>query len=195
MTEKITSRQKKALETKKKICKTAIVLMEKKGFNNVTIKEISKASGVSVGAFYHYFNSKNDIYFEIYRKGDEYFQKVVSKSLKEENSLDRILEYFEFYARYNLITGLETTKLLYNTQNKWFIKKGRYMQQLLQEIITEGQNKKEICQVMSPEEITDFLFISVRGVVYDWCLNEGKYDLVDKMKTHVQLVSSSLTQE
>ncbi len=195
MTEKITSRQKQALETKRKIYKTAIVLMEKKGFNNVTIKEISKASGVSVGAFYHYFNSKNDIYFEIYRKGDEYFQKVVSKSLKEEDSLNRILEYFEFYARYNLITGLETTKLLYNTQNKWFIKKGRYMQLLLQEIITEGQNKNELRNEMSSEEITDYLFISARGVVYDWCLNEGKYDLAHKIKNHIKLISESLIQK
>lgn len=194
MTEKITSRQKQALETKNKIYKTAIVLMEKKGFNNVTIKEISKASGVSVGAFYHYFNSKSDIYFEIYKKGDEYFQKVVSKSLKEQNSFNRIVEYFDFYAKYNLMTGLETTKLLYNTHNKWFLKKGRFMQLLLQEIITEGQNKKEICQIMSPEEITDYLFISARGVVYDWCLNEGKYDLVDTMKSHIKLVSACLVQ-
>jgi hypothetical protein len=55
------------------------------------------------------------------------------------------------------------------------------MQILLQEIIKEGQDRKEISTTMTPEEMTEFLFIANRGLVYDWCLHKGKYDLEEAM--------------
>jgi TetR/AcrR family transcriptional regulator, fatty acid metabolism regulator protein len=57
----ITKRQEQALETKERIYSAAIDLMDREGFENITIADISKKAGVSVGAFYHYFTSKNDI--------------------------------------------------------------------------------------------------------------------------------------
>src|SRR5512146_3299116 len=47
------SRQEKAHETKNRIYTAAIELMDRKGFENVTVADISKKAGVSVGAFYH----------------------------------------------------------------------------------------------------------------------------------------------
>ena len=55
MAKKPTRRQEKALETKNRIYTAAINLMDRKGFENITIIDISKEAGVSVGAFYHYF--------------------------------------------------------------------------------------------------------------------------------------------
>jgi TetR/AcrR family fatty acid metabolism transcriptional regulator len=177
----LTKRQLQAIETKNKIYNIAINLMDKKGFNNITVEEICKKAGVSVGTFYLYFKSKNNIFDEIYKRADDLFQNHVKSALQEENSLDRIVEYFKHYGQLNVDTGLETMQQLYTTQNKLFTKKGRYMQTLLQEIIKEGQEKKEISTTMTPEEITDFLFIANRGLVYDWCLHKGKYDLEEAL--------------
>ena len=78
MTKKtLTKRQEKAIETKNRIYNAAINLMDRKGFEKITITDISKKAGVSVGAFYHYFKSKNDILAEIFRKADEYFSTQV----------------------------------------------------------------------------------------------------------------------
>ena len=55
-----TKRQEQARETKNRIYNSAIELMEKEGFDNITIADIREKAGVSVGAFYHYFASKND---------------------------------------------------------------------------------------------------------------------------------------
>jgi AcrR family transcriptional regulator len=54
---RITSRQAQAIKTRNKILKTTIDLMQKKGFDNITIETISKKAGVSVGSFYYYFKS------------------------------------------------------------------------------------------------------------------------------------------
>ncbi len=177
----LTKRQLQAIETKNKIYNIAVNLMDKRGFNNITVEEICTKAGVSVGTFYLYFKSKNNIFDEIYERADDLFQNHVKSALQEENSLDRIVEYFKHYGQLNVDTGLETMQQLYTTQNKLFTKKGRYMQTLLQEIIKEGQEKKEISTTMTPEEITDFLFIANRGLVYDWCLHKGKYDLEEAM--------------
>lgn len=90
--QKLTKRQIQANKTRSKIYKIAVDLMEKKGFNNITIEEISKKAKVSVGAFYHYYNSKEDILFEIFRRADEYFENEVAQVLREGdlNSLIRL---------------------------------------------------------------------------------------------------------
>ena len=188
---KLTNRQTQAVETKDKIYNTAFDLMTKKGFNNITIEDISKKAGVSVGAFYHYFKSKNDILFEVYQRADNYIKDNVAGKLKSENSLDQIIEFFQFYARYSLQTNIEFTKHLYSTENKFFLNKGRFMQTALQDIIRNGQQKNEITADKSAEEITELLFLVARGVIFDWCLNDGQYNLEEKMhelfKLQIQL--------
>ena len=182
--QKLTKRQVQANKTKSKIFKVANELMEKKGFTNITIEDISKKAGVSVGAFYHYYNSKDDILYEIYKMADEYFKNEVAHQLEKDNlsSVDRIVLFFKFYAKYNMERGLENDSQIYNTKNKLFIAKDRYMINLLREIIAKGQAENEIFGEMTPESITEYLFIVGRGVVFDWCLHDGDYNLEEKME-------------
>lgn len=189
---KLTSRQEQAIKTRNKIYNTAFDLMEKRGFNNITIEDISKKAGVSVGAFYHYFHSKNDILFEIYRRADDYFRDEVIKNLTMDHAVDQIVAYFKYYASYSVRTGSEFTKHLYNTDNKFFLTKGRFMQTSLNDLILTGQKKNQIASEMSAEEITELLFITARGVIFDWCLHEGDYDLDQKMVTVMKLLVKSL---
>ncbi|WZL74563.1 TetR/AcrR family transcriptional regulator [Clostridiaceae bacterium 35-E11] len=184
--QKMTKRQIQAINTKNNIYTIAINLMEKKGYDNITIEEICKKAGVSVGTFYHYFKSKYDIFIEIYTKADDYFYNNVANNLKEHNTLDKIIEYFDHYATYNTTCGIDTMKQLYNPNNKMFIKHGRFMQTVLQDIIKKGQEKNEICIDMTPEKVTEYLFIVARGVVYDWCLHDGQYDLNEAMNTFMK---------
>lgn len=186
---KLNSRQVQAINTRNNIYNIAFELMKRKGFNNITIEDISEKAGVSVGAFYHYFNSKNDILFEVYRKADEYFKENVANKIVSEDSLDQIVEFFLHYARYNKLTGIDFTKILYNTENKLFIQQGRFMQVLLRDIIGNGQGKNEITLDMTSDAITDYLFIAVRGVIFDWCLHDGDYDIEDNVQNFVKRLS------
>ena len=64
---RLTKRQIQANDTRNRVYKTALELMETKGLNNTSIEEISMKAGVSVGTFYNYFKSKDDILVDIYR--------------------------------------------------------------------------------------------------------------------------------
>jgi len=50
--------------TKEYIMKTSLGLFLKKSFKDVTMKEIVEKTGLSKGAFYHYFNSKEELFKE-----------------------------------------------------------------------------------------------------------------------------------
>lgn len=173
---RITSRQAQAIRTRNRILKTAIDMMSKKGFDNITIQGISKSAGVSVGSFYYYFNSKEDILFDIFHKADDYFNENIDK-FKLGTAADNIIVFFLHYAKYINSSGIDFAKKLYNTENKSFIKHDRAMFQIFFAIIKDGQDRGEIIQTMTTEEICNYLFIAARGVVFEWCLHDGKYNL------------------
>lgn len=179
-TKKLTSRQIQAEETHNKIYNVAFNLMTKKGFNKITIEDISKKAGVSVGTFYHYFKSKDDILYEVYQRADNYFKDIM-KEIKSDSAPEQIVEYFRYYAKYSEQSSLGFTTHLYSIENKFFLKKGRLMQAILEDIIKQGQEKNEITKERTPEEIVDLFFLIARGVIFDWGLKDGKYKLEDKM--------------
>jgi AcrR family transcriptional regulator len=191
-----TKRQEKAAETKNRIYAAAIELMDRKGFEGITIADISKKAGVSVGAFYHYFDSKNDILAEIFRKADEYYSTRVLPALKVNTNTksvpNLIVEYFDYYAKFNIASGVEMTQNIFNPKIKFFIKKGRPMHAILEDLIRNGQERHEIRSNASPEELARFLFILARGIVFEWSLYEGRYDLKATMHKYIKILVSTL---
>lgn len=186
------TRQEKAQETKNRIYTAAIELMDRKGFENITIAEISRKAGVSVGAFYHYFESKNDILAERFRKADEYFSENVAPGLQGKTVPEQLVEYFDYYAKYNAASGAATTQNIFNAKIKFFIQEGRPMTTILQDLIRKGQERKELRADEDPEEIARFLFVMARGIVFEWSLYDGQYDLVATMQRYMQILVSTL---
>jgi len=180
---RLTKRQLQARKTQSKIYQSSLMLMREKGFENVTIEDISKKAGVSVGSFYRYYKSKEVMFFEIYRLIDEYFEKNVTSELLGNglSAPEQIEKYFRHYAIYITDKDLETTSQLYNTGNKLFTDKKRYMLVLLRDIITKGQEKGEISRKMPPDRMTEYCLMIGRGVVFDWCLHRGEYSLEETM--------------
>jgi TetR/AcrR family fatty acid metabolism transcriptional regulator len=187
-----TKRQEQARETKNRIYTSAIELMERKGFENITIADISEKAGVSVGAFYHYFDSKNDILAEIFHRVDEYFSTQVVKSLGKDSIPKQIVEFFDYYARFNVASGVETTQQLFNPKIKFFIEEGRPMLEILHDLILTGQKKNEIRGDIDANELVRYLFVMARGVVFEWSLYDGNYDLEAKMHKYMENLVSTI---
>jgi TetR/AcrR family transcriptional regulator, fatty acid metabolism regulator protein len=195
MEEKLTNRQIQAINTRNKIYNVAIELLENIGYEKIRIEDICKQAGVSVGSFYTYFNSKNDILVEIFKRADDYFRDEVKQALENKYIFDKIITYFDFYAEYNISLGIDMVKHIYLSDNKMFITEGRYMQGLLHEILINAQEKGKISSDLSYEEITKQLFVAARGVVYDWCLHDGEYNLRENMKNFIERMLSTYQTE
>ena len=140
-----------------------------------------------------YFSSKEEIFYDIFKKADEYFESIVAPALESANagglsSYEQVVTYFRYYAHYNLNRGFANITQLYNTKNKIFAKKGRFMQELLTQVIARGQTRGDFSGEMTADDATDYLFIVARGVVYDWCIHEGIYDLEQKMESYMKIL-------
>ncbi len=72
----LTTRQKKALETREKLLKTSLDLFNKHGFEHVSVEQITKACNVSKGTFYTHFPSKYDVILEKFKELDNFYSTV-----------------------------------------------------------------------------------------------------------------------
>lgn len=158
-----------------------MLLFRSKGLEATTIKEITEAAGVSVGNFYHYFSSKNDVLAENFHEADEIFLALRESPLFKTHGSERIVEYLCVYAKLVVSVGFDFSKELYTYKTKLFHLEGRPMQTVLTALIAACQ--AEGCLLPEPpaEEICRYLFIGARGLILDWCIDEGEGDLVAMM--------------
>ena len=56
------------LETKDHILKVAFILFLKNGYKSVSMHDLERETGLTKGAFYHYFKGKEDIFIEVINK-------------------------------------------------------------------------------------------------------------------------------
>ena len=186
------TRKEQAEETRQRIYTSAIELMEQKGFGNFTIADISKKAGVSVGAFYQYFDSKNDILAEIFYRADDYFSTYVVNSFSKRSAPEQIIEYFDHYAKFNIDCGVETTQQIFNPMIKFFIEDRRPMLEILEDLIRKGQERNEIREDTDAKELVEYLISMARGIVFEWSLYDGNYDLEARMHKYMEILVSTI---
>ena len=182
-----TSRDRQAVATKAKIYRCGVQLINQYGYEHITVAQIAKKSGVSIGTFYHHFQSKFDLMVEIYRLGDVFFSERVPALLAQTNSLPaQVVDYFCLYAQLSLQNGIDMVRSLYVPTNQMFITHGRAMQGMLTELLQTGQQQGEFCATLPAQQITEKLFVVARGVIFDWCLHNGETDLLAEMRDIMQ---------
>jgi len=180
MLKELTNRQKQAIETKMNIVKVAMDLFGKHGFYQVTIRDICKEAGISIGAFYHHFEAKEDLITVGQQSMDMIIVEKL-KSLKLTGTIDDIRITMIETAKFLKEFGLEFMKTAYAeiiSQNiSYSISEDRYFYVFLEELIKDGV-KEERFESKKPikEMVNDILRYS-RGSVYEWCIWDGSKDL------------------
>ncbi len=80
-------------DRRKQICDTARKLFIKKGFENVSMKDINKELNISVGGLYHHYANLNEILKDLVVNSQEYKNNLL-ESIREKNpemSLDEAM--------------------------------------------------------------------------------------------------------
>jgi AcrR family transcriptional regulator len=89
--ERFNKRALQALESKNKIFNSAIELFNEFGFENVTIDNICKRAGVSIGLFYNYFDSKDQIIVEVFNTMDLDYERAYKEIPEDFDVLTKLL--------------------------------------------------------------------------------------------------------
>lgn len=169
------------METRERIYVTATRLIGEEGFDQVSVERICKLAGVAKGSFYHHFKTKADLIVEGYSLCDRYFEEKVRGHFRSVDAPGRIREFIAHQVSYAVETGLDLIRQVYKSQlengTRFFISAERSLPAILRELVVEGQSSGELRSDLDPGYVVDYLLRFSRGLIYDWCLREGAYDL------------------
>jgi len=181
----LNKRTQQGNETKKRIIDCAKKLFVEKGYNNVTVDEIIKKADSSKGGFYTHFKTKEDLIFNMVPMVDEAYLEFSKMDKKYENSIEKISSLMNYvFQLMEKEIGLEFISVIYSSQIKdlttyrFLLAPEREFYYQLKIIIEEAQSNKEITTDLPTEEIVSILTTCIRGVIYDWCLKKGSFQLV-----------------
>lgn len=194
----LTNRQIQAVNTKNKIYSAAIKSFINKGFNNVRIKDITDIAGVSKGTFYTHFDSKESIIYEYFDRIDNYYSNIYNSEIKKlEKASDQLALLTNAVTHFSSeVCGLEFLKIIYSNQliekneQKLLINSKRTYYQIIKSILKKGIENGEFF-ITDLNQLTLLYCRYIHGMLYDWCLYEGNFSLIEEgNKTFVLFLKS-----
>lgn len=190
--------KKTARNTKGKIITAAWDLFYEQGYEDTTVEEIIDMSGTSKGSFYHYFEGKDALLGSLSYIFDEEYEKLQSSIDASMHSFDvllflnsKLFSFIEERIDIDLLTRLYSTQLVTKGE-KHLLDNKRVYYKLLRKIVSDGQKKGELSEVMSVNEIVKLYAMCERSLLYDWCLCNGDYSLKNYAKTVMPMLLSGI---
>ena len=173
--------------TKEHILNVTFKLFLQKSFKEVTLKEIVEETGLSKGAFYHYFTSKEQIFLELLNDVFSSVIEVPYDQFSKESLYNFYIDYVNYYAEnlkqpkqneetevpsFNYISFIfDAIKLFPDFQERLMVSKQLQIN-AWKEIIYDARNKGEIKSPMNDEQIAS-MFINSSGGVEMYGIFEG----------------------
>lgn len=175
------TRAEQAQKSKQHIIDSTINVIEEKGYQAVTIKDICEQAEISVGAFYHYFNSISDVIFTFYIQFDEEIAQGFNHRTFHDWK-EMIAYLLEAYLQLTLRNGWKISAAIITTQlsieEKYLFHENRFFNQSLIAAVNEGKQCGDISSSEKSEDICLWLLRSIRGSIFDWVMHAGQTDLL-----------------
>jgi AcrR family transcriptional regulator len=181
------------------IVRTVMTLSQKNGFHSMSLRDLSSETGLSMGALYNYFKSKDELLFMIFTQG----QKSISEILMiYTNKTTSVFEKILISILVHLYLSEALQKLFYfffmeaKSLPKKDQKKAIHLEQLtehfFEEILLEGIDKGEF-HLDNPLLTAS----AIKALLQDWYLKRYKYatrkvSVEDYAKFVIQFVFKNL---
>ena len=160
--------------TKSRIISAAWRLFYERGYEKTTVEDIVALSETSKGSFYHYFEGKDALLGTLSTLFDEKYEEL-TPSLDSKESCFEALMYLnrELFLMIENSVSIEMLSRLLSTQlfargERHLLDRSRTYFKLLFKIVREGQDRGEICDSVSANEIVmaaDGIAITINTVV------------------------------
>ena len=181
----ISRQQQKSRESKEKIFQAAKRILQKKGYEELSIKNICEEAGVSNGSFYHHFKTKDDLlsyYIEDQPKIDPDLLELPDNV---EGVKAGIIQVYMNYVKYCRELGVEFMSEYYDTKNQALnaaIRMERpYPIITVQKYVEKAEQAGVVSLNVSIEEFTTDIRMIVIGNVFEWCVKHGEADFEGNM--------------
>lgn len=191
----ITNRGRQAAQTKDTIIRVALELIGKYGYQDVSIRRLCKEAGISTGAFYHHFSSKDEMINAGFALYDEHLDQLLEE-FAYGNPVEDIRFILLNQTRFVMENTTHLTKELYvaqlTTSEKYLVKPERRYYKTVRSLVVKARGEGKIASGLSDDDITGFLLRTNRGVILDWCFHDYAYDLLEQAKQDLDFILGGL---
>ena len=181
----ISKQQQKSMETREKIFQAAKRILQKKGYEELSIKNICEEAGVSNGSFYHHFKTKDDLlsyYIEDQPKIDPDLLELPDSVAGVKQG---IIQVYMNYVKYCRELGVEFMSEYYDTKNQALnaaIRMERpYPIVTVRHYVEKAEQAGVVKLNVKLEEFTTDIRMIVIGNVFEWCVKHGEADFEGNM--------------
>ena len=190
-----TSRQHRSQATRKAILDAAVRLTKEGGFDKLNIRDVCAAAGVTTGAFYHHFSSKEDLLTQGFSSLDAYLEEAMGPYASAP-PLERLEALVRSYAAYTEDMGWQTMALYYTRRlsdpaSAASLSPNRYTLRTMEACLRALSAEQVLTPERTPAWTAEFFFRHFRGVVVDWILHQGGYPLWPKLEQDYALFEAA----
>lgn len=181
----LSRQQQKSMATKEKIFQAAKDILKKKGYEELSIKNICEEAGVSNGSFYHHFKTKDDLLSYYIEEQPSIDPVILGVPADAAEAKETIIYVYLNYVAYCKELGVEFMAGYYDTKNQALnvaIRTERpYPIVTVQHYVEKAIEAGTIQLAEGIEEFTTDIRMIVIGNVFEWCLRNGKVDFEGNM--------------
>ena len=182
----LSKQQLKSRETRANIFQEAKRIMQKQGYEQLSIKNICEEAGVSNGSFYHHFKTKDDLLSYYIEEQPSMDPNLLDLPSSAAGTKEAIISVYLNYVHYCEELGVEFMANYYTPKNQSLNPLIRTVRPYT--IITDHDYLKRVIDagIISPpsdqEDITPDIRMIVIGNVFEWCLKSGDADFEGNMR-------------
>ena len=182
----LSKQQRKSKETKERIFQAAKRILQKSGYEELSIKNICEEAGVSNGSFYHHFKTKDDLLSYYIEDQPSIDPDRLELPKNKEDAKETIIHVYLNYVKYCKELGVEFMAGYYTPYNQALnptIRTERpYPIVTVQHYLERALEANAIQLNLKIEEITTDIRMIVIGNVFEWCLRNGDTDFAGNME-------------
>ncbi len=195
----VRSRQPRAEATRARLIETAALAFAEHGFDAVSLNDLVEASGLSKGAFYFHFASKEDLALAAFRAKQE---DLVARLLAEDAPLSapehlatllrRRARLLREDASLACVTRLGSELNVRSGPGSAYASFQDLALGLIADLVREGQARREFRADLDPEGAARAIFASIVGIDVLALLSSGGKDLEDRSDELIELILPGL---
>ena len=182
----LSRQQQKSKETKERIFRAAKRILQKNGYEELSIKNICEEAGVSNGSFYHHFKTKDDLLSYYIEDQPSINPDLLDLPRNPEEAMIAIIHVYLNYVNYCRELGVEFISGYYDTKNQALNPASRaerpYPIVTVQTYVEKAMREGIVRLNVSIEEFTTDIRMIVIGNVFEWCLRGGNADFEGNMR-------------
>lgn len=182
----LSRQQQKSKETKERIFRAAKKILQKNGYEELSIKNICEEAGVSNGSFYHHFKTKDDLLSYYIEDQPNINPDLLDLPKNADEAKIAIIHVYLNYVEYCRELGVEFMSGYYDTKNQALnpaIRTERPYPIVTVQTYVERAVKEGIIEINEEiEEFTTDIRMIVIGNVFEWCLRSGEADFEGNMR-------------